>query len=158
MQMIQATGLRTAPDSQLRLAVIDSTAVDKRRRLVLIRRDDIEHLLMTGGPEDIVIEQNNVHPASPSPDETHMPRRPRLHDIVRAADTPVASEPEFRPSRAKPPANSDAPLRLARARKPVAKMEPSQPTPPPRTKSAVVTSTLSNLERDLASLLGHPTE
>ncbi|MDF1607438.1 flagellar biosynthetic protein FliO [Hoeflea sp. YIM 152468] len=39
-----------------RLAVLDATAVDTRRRLVLIRRDDVEHLVMIGGPTDIVIE------------------------------------------------------------------------------------------------------
>ena len=30
--------------------------MDARRRLVLIRRDDVEHLIMTGGPVDVVIE------------------------------------------------------------------------------------------------------
>src|SRR3978361_2494024 len=43
-----------------RLAVIDATAVDNRRRLVLVRRDNIEHLLMIGGPTDIVVEANIV--------------------------------------------------------------------------------------------------
>ncbi len=151
-------GLRTARDSQLRLAVIDAAAVDRRRRLVLIRRDDIEHLLMTGGPADIVVEQNIVHQASvPSPDEAHVLRRPRLHGILSAADAAISSEPEFRPSRAKPPSNSDPPLRMARARELAVKMEPLYPAPA-GTKSAVITSTLSNLERDLASVLGHPTE
>jgi len=32
-----------------RLAVVDAAAVDGRRRLVLIRRDNVEHLLMIGG-------------------------------------------------------------------------------------------------------------
>jgi len=52
--------LGTAGDSQLRLAMIDAVAVDTRRWLVLIRRKNIEHLLMIGGPEDIVVERN-VH-------------------------------------------------------------------------------------------------
>ena len=43
-----------------RLAVIDAAAVDGRRRLVLVRRDNVEHLLMIGGPGDIVVEQNIV--------------------------------------------------------------------------------------------------
>ncbi|MDR3466750.1 MAG: flagellar biosynthetic protein FliO, partial [Xanthobacteraceae bacterium] len=47
-----------------RLAVIDAAAVDGRRRLVLVRRDNVEHLLMIGGPSDIVIEPNIVR-ASP---------------------------------------------------------------------------------------------
>ncbi|MBX6427207.1 MAG: flagellar biosynthetic protein FliO, partial [Variibacter sp.] len=45
---------------QPRIAVIDAASVDGRRRLVLIRRDNVEHLLMIGGPTDIVIEQNIV--------------------------------------------------------------------------------------------------
>src|ERR1043165_5569788 len=45
---------------QPRLAVIDAAPVDGRRRLVLVRRDNVEHLLMIGGPSDIVVEQNIV--------------------------------------------------------------------------------------------------
>src|SRR5947208_15919070 len=45
---------------QPRLAVIDAAAVDNRRRLVLVRRDNIEHLLMIGGPTDVVVEANIV--------------------------------------------------------------------------------------------------
>src|SRR5436309_14290306 len=51
-----------------RLAVIDAAAVDNRRRLVLVRRDNIEHLLMIGGPTDIVVEQNIVR-AMPARDQ-----------------------------------------------------------------------------------------
>lgn len=43
-----------------RLAVIDAAAVDGRRRLVLVRRDNVEHLLMIGGPADLVVEPNIV--------------------------------------------------------------------------------------------------
>jgi hypothetical protein len=50
----------TARGRQPRLAVIDAATVDGRRRLVLIRRDNIEHLLMIGGPTDVVIEPNIV--------------------------------------------------------------------------------------------------
>ena len=39
-----------------RVAVIDAAAVDRRRSVVLIRRDNIEHLVMIGGPTDVVIE------------------------------------------------------------------------------------------------------
>src|ERR1700742_2429842 len=45
---------------QPRLAVVDSAAVDGRRKLVIIRRDNIEHLLMIGGPSDVVVETNIV--------------------------------------------------------------------------------------------------
>lgn len=39
-----------------RLSVMEQASVDNRRKLVLIRRDDVEHLIMTGGPVDVVIE------------------------------------------------------------------------------------------------------
>ena len=43
---------------QKRLDVVDQMTIDGRRRLVLIRRDNVEHLIMTGGPVDVVIETN----------------------------------------------------------------------------------------------------
>lgn len=58
-----------------RLAVIDATAVDGRRRLVLVRRDNVEHLLMIGGPSDIVVEPNIVR-ATPGRDQ--MSTRPAI--------------------------------------------------------------------------------
>ena len=39
-----------------RLGVVEQANVDGRRRLLLIRRDNVEHLVMTGGPVDVVIE------------------------------------------------------------------------------------------------------
>jgi flagellar protein FliO/FliZ len=53
-------GANTNRGRMPRLAVIDAAAVDGRRRLVLVRRDNIEHLLMIGGPSDIVVESNIV--------------------------------------------------------------------------------------------------
>lgn len=44
--------------AERRLDVVEQSSVDGRRRLVLIRRDDVEHLIMTGGPVDVVIETN----------------------------------------------------------------------------------------------------
>lgn len=42
--------------AEKRLDVVEYWNIDARRRLVLIRRDDVEHLIMTGGPVDVVIE------------------------------------------------------------------------------------------------------
>jgi hypothetical protein len=44
------------PKPDQRLDVVEHTSVDGRRRLVLVRRDNVEHLIMTGGPVDVVIE------------------------------------------------------------------------------------------------------
>src|SRR6476646_1956336 len=49
---------------QPRRAVIDAATVEGRRRLVLIRRDNIEHLLMIGVPTDLVVEPNIVRAVS----------------------------------------------------------------------------------------------
>src|SRR5690242_20791661 len=39
-----------------RLEVIDITGVDEHRCFLLVRRDSIEHLVMIGGPNDVIIE------------------------------------------------------------------------------------------------------
>ncbi|VAV86683.1 hypothetical protein MNBD_ALPHA02-2013 [hydrothermal vent metagenome] len=41
-----------------RLDIVEILPVDARRKLMLIRRDDVEHLIMLGNERDIVIEQN----------------------------------------------------------------------------------------------------
>jgi flagellar biogenesis protein FliO len=39
-----------------RLAVVDTLALDPKRQLLIIRRDNVEHLLLVGGPQDLVVE------------------------------------------------------------------------------------------------------
>jgi hypothetical protein len=39
-----------------RLMVVDSMHIDPKRQLVIVRRDNVEHLIMTGGPQDMVVE------------------------------------------------------------------------------------------------------
>lgn len=46
----------TGRERAKRLSVIDAAVVDTRRRVVLIRRDNVEHLVLIGGPTDVVIE------------------------------------------------------------------------------------------------------
>jgi hypothetical protein len=46
-----------APRPEPRLSVTEQASIDGRRKLVLVRRDDVEHLLMIGGPVDIVVEE-----------------------------------------------------------------------------------------------------
>jgi hypothetical protein len=50
------TAIFLRPKQERRLAVVEQTSVDNRRRLLLVRRDGVEHLIMTGGPVDVVIE------------------------------------------------------------------------------------------------------
>lgn len=39
-----------------RIAVIDNAPVDQRRQLLLVRRDNVEHLILIGGAQDLVVE------------------------------------------------------------------------------------------------------
>src|SRR5205085_10090096 len=75
-------GTANARGRQPRLAVIDAATVDGRRRLILIRRDNVEHLLMIGGPTDVVVEPNIMRAAA-APREAAPARTP-------TADTPRA--------------------------------------------------------------------
>src|SRR5215472_7899875 len=112
---------------QPRLAVIDQATVDSRRRLVLIRRDNVEHLLIIGGPSDVVVEQNIVRAATalretgparpPAMPRAPAPRKARTADpLAELADelsrVPGVGEPaeQRRPPRLQPapPARSTA--------------------------------------------------
>src|SRR5204862_7573260 len=82
-------GANTNRGRMPRLAVIDAAAVDGRRRLVLVRRDNVEHLLMIGGPSDIVVEPNIVR-AIPGRDQA--PSRSSVgNDAPRIPPAPDAS-------------------------------------------------------------------
>ncbi len=43
-----------------RLAIVDALAIDNKRRLVLVRRDNVEHLVLIGGPSDLVVEPSII--------------------------------------------------------------------------------------------------
>jgi len=43
-----------------RLSVVDSLAIDPKRHLLIIRRDNVEHVLLVGGPQDVVVESGIV--------------------------------------------------------------------------------------------------
>jgi flagellar protein FliO/FliZ len=70
---------------QSRLVVIEAAAVGERRRLVLIRRDNVEHLLMIGGPTDVVIEPNIVRAAVATRESPAPSRAPATTDTLPRA-------------------------------------------------------------------------
>jgi hypothetical protein len=124
---------------QPRLAVIDAATVDGRRRLVLIRRDNVEHLLMIGGPTDVVVEPN----------------------IVRAtAGREIAREPASRQTQAVEsswplqPSNEPAPLPAPRPYRSSATEEPwLAPEPGARPRP---TENISGLAADFSTRLSPP--
>jgi flagellar protein FliO/FliZ len=60
-----------------RLGTVDAFDLDRQRQLVIIRRDNVEHLLMIGGPNDIVIESEIIRAESRDPREL---REARIRD------------------------------------------------------------------------------
>ncbi|MBL8570063.1 MAG: flagellar biosynthetic protein FliO [Phreatobacter sp.] len=147
---------------QPRLAVLDYADVDQRRKLVLIRRDNVEHLLLLGGPTDVVVETAIVRgvpvqasvlreaaqapepPPAPAPDPTS---RLSMRDTARqaagepAAARPVNLDPPPRPEpvRSPPPPPVSRPAPPARPEP--ARVEPTRVEPvraePPRTNPVV---------------------
>ncbi|CAH2401531.1 flagellar biosynthetic protein FliO [Mesorhizobium ventifaucium] len=105
-----------------RLAVMDATAVDSHRRLVLVRRDDIEHLLLIGGPTDVVVERDIRLSALRRPALTgdgggHQPAPPPR--APQPAPAPVRQAPS-----PQPPSTAPTPVR------------PHQPAPAPAPRPA----------------------
>lgn len=49
-----------------RLQVVEMRGIDARCRLVLVRRDGIEHLILLGASSETVVESGIVPPAAPS--------------------------------------------------------------------------------------------
>jgi hypothetical protein len=139
-------GNPSARGRQPRLAVIDAATVDARRRLVLVRRDNVEHLLIIGGPTDVVIEQNIVRAGGASRDVPAV-RPPAAADpLPRAVPLGEGSmwplQPEPAPRLEPMPRPDPAP----RAQRPAPVVEesaqwtepepprPASPQPPPSTR------------------------
>ncbi|MEE4011768.1 hypothetical protein V1T76_06895 [Roseibium sp. FZY0029] len=117
----------SAPQSrnrQPRIAIMDSATVDARRRLLLIRRDNIEHLILVGGPSDVVVEQNIVRntPLTQARPGHHAPAPSGMPMPVKAALAPGPEIPA-RPDELLPDEEVAAPAVQARA--PVQSPEPA---------------------------------
>src|SRR5579885_2478293 len=142
-------GSGAARGRQPRLAVIDAASVDGRRRLVLIRRDNIEHLLMIGGPSDVVIEPNIVRTAGAPREPGRIDTPPR--ESARSAPAAETGWP-LQPLN-EPPAPAPA-APAARAIRSAATEEPwTPPEPGARPRPA---ENLSGLAAELSSRLAAP--
>lgn len=54
-------GLGAPQRRQRRVTVVEVTPLDARRRLVLVRRDEVEHLLLLSNNGDLVVEPGIHH-------------------------------------------------------------------------------------------------
>ncbi|MEQ8479210.1 MAG: flagellar biosynthetic protein FliO [Hoeflea sp.] len=143
-----STFIRGGRARQPRLAVLDAAAVDTRRRIVLIRRDDVEHLVMIGGPTDVVIESRIAQSSEPGftvprPARTAVAGQPpsRPQPSVSAAESPPGA-PVGQASAASAPASWEEPARVhpkpaAAAPSPAAASPPSAKDRPAAARSAL---------------------
>ena len=94
-----------------RLAVVDSLALDPKRQLLIIRRDNVEHLILTGGAQDVVVETGIAVEEAPAAQPTRRPipmvaaRKPAPIKATPAIAVPaaVAPAPAEEPAAATPP-------------------------------------------------------
>jgi flagellar protein FliO/FliZ len=139
-------GGSNARGRQPRLAVIDHASVDARRRLILVRRDNVEHLLMIGGPTDVVVEANivravaaprdvaprDVAPRDVAPRDVALTRPSALEPLPRAIPLPEngnGSSWPLQPEVVAPPPPPPPPVRAMPKIEPVPE-EPAIPLQP----------------------------
>jgi hypothetical protein len=103
VMVVKAVGGRVRGRRGSRLGVSEYHEIDKMRRLVLVRRDDVEHLLMIGGERDVVIETRIGAPAAaeePVP-ARRLPREATIRpvpDLREAEEERPAPRPAPRPA------------------------------------------------------------
>src|SRR5436853_5132728 len=79
-----------------RLAISEYHEIDKVRRLVLVRRDGVEHLLMIGGAQDLVIETGIGLAEADERNDSYL-HRPSAAEPTFSASSPARhEEPSFR--------------------------------------------------------------
>ena len=137
---------------QPRLAVIDAASIDSRRRLVIIRRDNVEHLLMIGGATDVVVETNIVRSVAAQREAARGASGDTLPRAVPLGDNVWPLQPQAEPARAQraddqwteaPPAPRPSPRAIETLAGLAAELsnrdtEPSAPRIPPLPEPAPV--------------------
>ena len=168
--VLRAWGRGIKPSAGRRLGIVDAFDLDRHRQLVIIRRDNVEHLIMIGGPNDLVVESDIVR-AQPAisegrrdpvvaPSPTMVPTQatptPTLPQAVTSAAPPV----DLRPTPPMPRANP-----LAAGRQPPSSSAPEVKTPvaPPVTEPSKaepprLSMNINSLEEEMTRLLGRPPE
>jgi flagellar protein FliO/FliZ len=144
---------------QPRLAVIDSAAVDGRRKLVIIRRDNVEHLLMIGGPSDVVVETNIVRGGAAATRDTTPARNGAPETMPRAMPIPDPTPWPLQPEPAPAPPPVHQPVRAQRIPSDDAWQTPPAepavaPSPIPEVRPVRPVDTLAGLAEEL----GRPSE
>lgn len=95
LKMLFAATSSVARGRNKRLAVVDQLPVDQRRQLLLVRRDNVEHLIMIGGGHDFVVETGIEPPTVTSTVTGRQARRQGgASDTVEPAMAPAPLAPK----------------------------------------------------------------
>lgn len=115
---------------QPRLGVVDAFSLDRQRQLVIVRRDNVEHLVLLGGPNDLLIESQILRGApgfvQREPDLRAEPPRPELQ---RTDTPPVQAPPQPRVEMPPPPSHAWKCRRRHRRVLPRSLYLPTRPSP-----------------------------
>lgn len=133
-------GLKAAPGArarQPRLGIVDAFDLDRQRQLVLVRRDNVEHLIMIGGPNDLLIEPAIV-------------RAVPVGATDGRRDAPIAA-PQA-PAAATPPASERPPARMPNFDAPRERDMPEPKGPEPRAPNFDLPPRESQIEPNMAPL------
>ncbi len=77
---------------QARLGLVDAFSLDGQRQLVLVRRDNVEHLVMIGGPNDVLLESQISRASGAVRDNVVTPAAmPRRRADAQISATPPAA-------------------------------------------------------------------
>jgi hypothetical protein len=134
--MIRALGGRVRAKRGSRLGISEYYEVDKSRFLVLVRRDDVEHLVLVGGSQDVVIEAG----ISPRPSRQSAGAKRNRNLAAEAIDS-IPAAPAARPAQEAPPlgtaepAGNVRPLGSRPAPRPPVFAEPAPADRPPNLRA-----------------------
>jgi flagellar protein FliO/FliZ len=91
---------------QPRLGLVDAFSLDGQRQLVLVRRDNVEHLVMIGGPNDVLVESQINRALTPARENNQASPLLAPGAAGRRTETPLAAAPVV--AEAPPPAKAAA--------------------------------------------------
>ncbi len=124
--MIRVLGGRVRAKRGSRLGISEYYEVDKSRFLVLVRRDNVEHLVLVGGSQDVVIEAGIIAKSARPGSAAGAPRNRNLAaeavDNMPAPARPSKDGPTFGNS---DPAGNVQPLAGRPAPRPAVFAEPA---------------------------------
>ncbi|WP_306257699.1 flagellar biosynthetic protein FliO [Pararhizobium sp. IMCC21322] len=124
LRLITGKGRRKVVSQDSRLAILDRTQIDDTRSLVLVRRDEVEHLVMIGGPSDVVVESNIGQYADEN--DRHSEHPLPGHEIARRV---IAQRPLRTMSLTGSAATVAESIGLAAASRPEVSLAPPPPAP-----------------------------